>query len=631
MSVRLRELVVPALLLAVGLWAHWPGGLVFKSDDYPAIAWACDWGNVAHDFVGPQYDLRFFLFWRPLITLSLAVDHALFGLDPFGYHLMNALAAVLAAWLLYRVARLLLPRPGAGTAALALALLWLLNPTTRLSTSWVVGRVDTHVVPPMLAALWFLLRRRRGGPAWPVALCTLLAFMAKESALGLPLLMLGVELLDRHDPGRGVRLLGRRVLSLSYLAVIPAYLLFRKLVLGEFLGGYGFMQQGGLDVVEVAKGLLATLVSGLGGSDSPVVILVLLAVPTLGVTILWYLSEARPAPFVGMLLLGAGLFGPLLQLLPSMTNPALHRYAYLADVWPLSIWVLGFISGPWMEALANAQGRRPLLRVFGFGLMMIPVAWFLPLHVLSSRSHDDLIVRQTVAALREHERGFTERGSPIPIEDPEQDLFHNQRFLWGLGSVLKPPFDDSALDVVTLRPFHPLADPVLPAQLEGGIEGRLFVRYPDAGGMLKGGGVEWRPAEGPLRLRRAEPLGFDGTLDPALLDRMVDGDEAGWAVGSGYGGFVHVLTSAGSFRVPVEAAEGRLRLARVLLADVMWSQPAGHEPIPALFLLWNVLDLARSSRVWLYWHEDGLVARAWFRPSRDLPDHVWRALKRQGK
>jgi hypothetical protein len=81
-----RTVVLLAVALAVfALWRHWPSGAAFKADDYPAIAHASDWHNVLLDSAQPWYGIDTFRFYRPLMTVSLAVDHALFGLEPLGY------------------------------------------------------------------------------------------------------------------------------------------------------------------------------------------------------------------------------------------------------------------------------------------------------------------------------------------------------------------------------------------------------------------------------------------------------------------------------------------------------------------------------------------------------------------
>ena len=76
-------LVGVLLWLAAVLFLWWPAGLEFRSDDHLAIAWSCELGGVGHDFTGPyQGAERLALFYRPLITLSVAIDGWLGGYGP---------------------------------------------------------------------------------------------------------------------------------------------------------------------------------------------------------------------------------------------------------------------------------------------------------------------------------------------------------------------------------------------------------------------------------------------------------------------------------------------------------------------------------------------------------------------
>ena len=132
--------------------------------------------------------------WQPLRELSYAVDYAVWGLDPFGYHLTNLalhtanvlLVYVLLLWLLRR-------QPLAWLAAAAFAV----HPVQVEAVTWVSGRRD------VLYGFFFLLsflaflrgeRRYRAGLSWAwlygaSLACLLLALLSKPSAMMLPALL----------------------------------------------------------------------------------------------------------------------------------------------------------------------------------------------------------------------------------------------------------------------------------------------------------------------------------------------------------------------------------------------------------------------------------------------------------
>ena len=84
-------------------------GLGFYYDDYSVLAKL----NAAHDqsLIGLYHAVRPLNGQRPLQSLTFAALDRLFGLNPLGYHIVNAFLLVAVAWLLYLVLReLRLPR-----------------------------------------------------------------------------------------------------------------------------------------------------------------------------------------------------------------------------------------------------------------------------------------------------------------------------------------------------------------------------------------------------------------------------------------------------------------------------------------------------------------------------------------
>ncbi|MGH0115634.1 UNVERIFIED_CONTAM: hypothetical protein FKN15_037957, partial [Acipenser sinensis] len=86
--------------------------------------------------------------YRPLCTLSFRLNHALGGLDPWGYHLVNILLHCSVTGLFTRLSRLLL---GGGYWTLVAGLLFASHPVHTEAVAGIVGRADVG------AALFFLL------------------------------------------------------------------------------------------------------------------------------------------------------------------------------------------------------------------------------------------------------------------------------------------------------------------------------------------------------------------------------------------------------------------------------------------------------------------------------------------
>ncbi|MEO6028978.1 MAG: tetratricopeptide repeat protein [Candidatus Binatia bacterium] len=164
--------------------------------------------------------------WRPLTTLTFALDYAVHGLAPLGYHAANVvLHAVVSVLVLIVFA-------GAGVGAeiaFAAALLFAVHPIHTEAVANVVGRAELIAAAGFFLAWWCWLAadaaRGARAKAWVVAATAayLLAMLGKENAVALPAVMLWGDVLRRGDesPATLMRRRARR-----YGALIAAALVF---------------------------------------------------------------------------------------------------------------------------------------------------------------------------------------------------------------------------------------------------------------------------------------------------------------------------------------------------------------------------------------------------------------------
>ncbi len=137
---------------------------------------------------------------RPLVSLSLALNHALGGREVLGYHLFNVATLVLSGLALFGLARLLLARAGHAGGdglAFALALVWTVHPLHTDTLNHVVYRNGSMMGMFFLASLYASVRGydEDAPPRWSV-LCVLAAVAAmacKEVAVSLPLVVLAFD------------------------------------------------------------------------------------------------------------------------------------------------------------------------------------------------------------------------------------------------------------------------------------------------------------------------------------------------------------------------------------------------------------------------------------------------------
>lgn len=280
------------------------------------------------------------LFYRPLTTLSYALDYWLWELAPAGYHatnlLLHGLAVVLAALAVAEVTR----RSDVGVVA---GVLFALHPLTAETVPVIARRQDVIALVFLLASLTLFLRSRReastalfGGSLVAYAL----ALAAKEPALLLPALVVtwvGVEQgvpRDADEVRDALRAVG------PFVLVTAGYLAVRLAVLGSF-GGY--RNRPSLSVADapalVAKYVLSLWYPsdtvGVGATGGGAWALVPLAVLLLVGLVLAAAATARPGtqrslravPLLGFLV-ALGTVPVLLAVDPAVLRPALDVLGY---------------------------------------------------------------------------------------------------------------------------------------------------------------------------------------------------------------------------------------------------------------------------------------------------------------
>ena len=121
--------------------------------------------------------------YRPLTMATYAMNYALFGLNPVGYHLGNLLFHLLDTWVLFLIAI----RLGmVFEAALAAAAVFAVHPIHTEAVTGVVGRAELLMAGGVLSAIWGHLAGKRA-VSWAGFACGILA---KEQAIILPFVLL---------------------------------------------------------------------------------------------------------------------------------------------------------------------------------------------------------------------------------------------------------------------------------------------------------------------------------------------------------------------------------------------------------------------------------------------------------
>lgn len=214
MKARIQAPLWVILLLACTVVVYWPGlsgGFIF--DDISAIvenqrvhAEALDAESLSR--AAWSFEPGGTLSARPLSMASFGANHAVGGLDPWGYKLAGLLVHMLNVLLVLLLARRILAHPAIGggswvlPASATIALLWAVHPLQVSSVLYVVQRMETlsysFVLLALLSYLGGRIRQQQGLRGWPWLLAcvplVLLGMTAKESAAMFPAYALVLEL-----------------------------------------------------------------------------------------------------------------------------------------------------------------------------------------------------------------------------------------------------------------------------------------------------------------------------------------------------------------------------------------------------------------------------------------------------
>jgi protein O-mannosyl-transferase len=324
---------------------------------------------------------------RPLVNLSYALDHATWGLQPFGFHLTNLLLHLLNILLVFRVAEAATVdffgnRRRSHTSAYAAAMLFAVHPMLTQAVGYVSGRSELLCATFFLSALlcarrWWQERRMHwavlGGASWCLALA------AKEVAVMLPFVLIAYDYFNIHGSEAEKR---RRALTVHLplvgAAFAAAVLRVGVLVLAEYSGQSAIQWRFGLVELDVARQYLWLFllpreqtifhaVDPIGSVWSP---RALLALATASVVIAAALRLRRgngPGGF--------GLVWFLLLLMPSFAlvmldraEPMAEHRTYLASV---GLFLSAGTCAAWLADGARATSPRALLLARLVGIVLV--------------------------------------------------------------------------------------------------------------------------------------------------------------------------------------------------------------------------------------------------------------------
>jgi hypothetical protein len=199
-----RSWVIPAglALLAFLLYANTIDGHFFYSwDDNRYVTENTLMRDISPQGIYNMFSQFYFAAYIPVTILSYAVDYAIWGMNPIGYHLQNIILNAANAALVYIFLKRLLDNRG---VALIAALLFTVHPLQVESVAWVAERKNLLSLFFMLLSFLSHMRSARDdAPAWALPMSWflfMLSVLTKPVVVGAPLLFMAYDYYWAHMP-----------------------------------------------------------------------------------------------------------------------------------------------------------------------------------------------------------------------------------------------------------------------------------------------------------------------------------------------------------------------------------------------------------------------------------------------
>jgi hypothetical protein len=425
----IRLLPAALALVLAGLYAP-AFGRYFVSEDFlilRRLARPDFWAVAAESFAGPWLGVTFVQFYRPLSSLLLQVEVALFGVQPAPYLVTHLAVHAFNAWLLARWLRRFAPARPPAEAALA-ALVFACYPLHPNTVVFVASFATLFAATFLLLALNCHEDKR----PWAATACVGAALLCYEQAVFFPVWLLLHAAWDQRTwrPAALKNLL-------APLGVLALYLVGRRLAMGASLGGYATFHERLSAPWELVRPALENICRLFWPSYGRPLDGVWLAVAAAGLLTIvqWAWRRRKSEPEAATLAL-SGLAQLGLALAPFLyvgVVPGNGRYFYLASI-GVVLTLLGV-----GQLLAN---RAPRLPSAVLGVALLAALW-LARPVIAAYGEAGTLSRQIQQQLLQARAG--QDGKPLFVAGRPTFVFRSgvpvaQVFHWGLGDALLPPF-----------------------------------------------------------------------------------------------------------------------------------------------------------------------------------------------
>lgn len=234
----------------------------FNGDDFVHLTWLSraihEPELVWRNFHTSWLDGTTTKFYRPLISVFMVTDYAMYGLNGLGFRITNILFHLASTAFIFLIGKQIQIKSRLKDSlvwpffAAALFALYPLHPE---AVSWITGRVDSVVTPFCLASVYFYMCFSENKRIRDLTLCmvaAILGLLSKEMAITLPAVFVAYEVIfnilfqakastDTTEESRKLVLIGSLkpiLATVPFWILLAVYFVVRVLSLGTMVGGY---------------------------------------------------------------------------------------------------------------------------------------------------------------------------------------------------------------------------------------------------------------------------------------------------------------------------------------------------------------------------------------------------------
>ena len=201
------------------------------------------------------------MYYRPIVSTTYALDYAIWGLKPSGFHLTNVIIHTIASLILFLILMKLFGDYEYGQISSFLGtLIFAVHPIHTEAVSWVSGRTDSLATLFIFLSFLFYIKYRDGENNKYLLISLfayLLALLSKEMAVTLPVIIILFDFIYRKKDFKWIK---KNILSYVYFAVLTIlFILARFYVLRDVVDRTNYFYFHGKDSMTVFYSMIQTI------------------------------------------------------------------------------------------------------------------------------------------------------------------------------------------------------------------------------------------------------------------------------------------------------------------------------------------------------------------------------------